>query len=204
MGYLLVGKAPIFNYPLARHVSRRSFIANQVNVCVAVLLAAGLFACGGGGGEVGGGTTPGNSTPPPATGAQPYQWYPALDLNTVEFHRAAGAWGPQKQVQTPAAPNTNRVVNVSTAAELITAARVPGTQIIVTSSITKNIAIAGNIVDIDLVIPPGITIGTLSLGQYNSANVVNRVRIRGPTVGSYSGGCGHRTGVLCSLGRYHH
>ena len=45
MGYLLVGKAPIFNYPLARHVSRRSFIANQDHQCLGLyLMTAGRVA----------------------------------------------------------------------------------------------------------------------------------------------------------------
>lgn len=130
---------------------------------------------------------PVNNAPP---SAQPYAHYANLDLAAVEFHNSAGSWGPQKTVEAPEAPVTNRDVTVTNQTDLTTNARIPGSRITIGADINPNgmIVISGNIVDVDIIIPQGRILGHLVVGGYNSADSINRFRIRGSTIGQYSGG----------------
>lgn len=117
-----------------------------------------------------------------------YQWYPSLDLSQVPFHVGAGAWGPQESIETPAAPVTTRQVSVDTIAELETEAQTPGTEITVTASLGDVALTAADVTDIDLIVNPGVRIDSIIYGHAFTPATVTRFRIRGTTVGSYSGG----------------
>lgn len=107
-------------------------------------------------------------------GANPYTWYPSLDLDTIPF-----------TVNEAAAPVTTiGNTNVTTAAGL-EAAAVSGALITVTADI-GDATIGGfgeTRADIDIIINSGVRCGALTF-QGNMA----RIRVRGPTLGTYSGG----------------
>lgn len=113
-------------------------------------------------------------------GSDPYPWYPALDLNTIPFHQAAGVWGPRQIIQAPAAPViTAGSVNVSTPAALIAAAATPGRVINVTASMGDVFMIQiGTIRDLDIVLQAGVHIGNLYIGSTFFGDTVQRVRVR--------------------------
>jgi hypothetical protein len=46
----------------------------------------------------------------------------------------------------------------------------------------------GDVVDVDIVVPPGRTVGQLTIGRYTPPSTTQRVRIRGITPGVHSGG----------------
>lgn len=137
---------------------------------------------------------------PAAPVGQAYAWYPALDLNQVEFHVGAGAWGPQIQIVAPQAPVITRDVTVYNWSELNAALNVPGSRItigadIVDSALPNGVAPpygffkGGTVTDIDIIIPPGRMLGPIVFGGWNApGDTINRLRIRGTTVGQYSGG----------------
>lgn len=129
----------------------------------------------GGGGGGGGGSC-----------AEPYEWYPALCLDDIPFHTGAGAWGSQLAIETPAAPTTTRNVSVSTCGGLQTEAATNGSRITITGNF-GDCGVNFSLTDIDIVINSGVRIGSLVLGE-NGSGVLTRVRVRGPTVGTYSGG----------------
>lgn len=108
-----------------------------------------------------------------------YPLYPALDLSQIPWHNGAGPWGPQVVLQCPDSPVTIRNVIVNTAAELTAAASISNTQITINSSWTHttNAFVTGN--DIDIVIPPGITIGAIRLGNWPYTTSMARIRVRG-------------------------
>jgi hypothetical protein len=118
----------------------------------------------------------------------PYPWYPALDLARIPFHAGAGDWGDPTPISAPEAPTTTREVTVHTAAELVAAAEVPGTAILVGSDITEQAVLLGDVIDVDIVVPPDRTIADLTVGRFVPPSTVRRVRIRGPEPMSHSGG----------------
>jgi hypothetical protein len=127
----------------------------------------------------------------PAAGApvaEPYRWYPSLDLARIPFHRAAGPWGPRAAIVAPEPPVTQRNVRVSSASQLASEAQVPGATITVDAQYVAHVALSGDVKDLDLVVPAGRTIAQLTIGRFNSFSKVQRIRIRGTTPGSHSGG----------------
>jgi hypothetical protein len=134
------------------------------------------------------GSRSGAPTPPPAPSSDPHPLYAALDRNILPFHTASGAWGASVPLESPATPVTTREVTVTNQADLITEALVPGTRVIVGYSSAADFVIQGSITDLDLVIPPGRTLGVVTLGNYAAGAALTRVRVRGSTLGTYSGG----------------
>jgi hypothetical protein len=125
---------------------------------------------------------------PGAAVAEPYRWYPALDLARIPFHVGSGEWGPRASITAPEAPATTRTVGVSSAAQLASAALVPGTRITVEADFIGHATLAGDVSDIDIVIPKGHRIAQLTIGRYTPPSSTRRVRIRGTTPGQHSGG----------------
>ncbi len=125
---------------------------------------------------------------PGAPVAEPYRWYPALDLARIPFHTAAGPWGPRAQITAPSPPVTTRNVLVNSAAELADAARVPGTRITVAAQFIGRVTVLSDVSDVDIVVPPGHRIAQLTIGRYAPPSTTQRVRIRGTTPGRHSGG----------------
>jgi hypothetical protein len=121
---------------------------------------------------------------------EPYRWYPELCLDHIPFHTSSGPWGPQQAIEAPDAPITTRHVSVDTVEEFERAAERPGTQITVNANL-GDVQLApngGTLSDIDVVIPAEVRIDRLTVGWFNPPAEVTRFRVRGPTVGQYSGG----------------
>jgi hypothetical protein len=121
-------------------------------------------------------------------GAEPYRLYPALDLARVPFHAADGPWGSRRPIAAPESPNVMRSVQVATVEEFQAAALVPGTEVIVTSSIEDHLVIFGDAIDVDIVVPEGITLGPVTVGRFEPPSRTERVRFRGTTAGEHTGG----------------
>jgi len=111
-----------------------------------------------------------------------------LNLNDIPWHTAAGGWGPRVPLEAPALPATNRSVTVNSLSEFNTAASVAGTRITIGTSWAGNTFATINANDIDVIIPPGIAIGAIELGNWPRDYALSRVRIRGTTPGTHSGG----------------
>lgn len=124
----------------------------------------------------------------------PYIWYPALDMNTIPFHTAAGEWGVQRAIVAPLAPQgTLTEVTVSNAADFNTQYMIGSRQITIDTSFTHGGTPIGNTSDVDIIINPGVVVTNLALGTaIDSGAVHTRIRVRGPTVGAYSGGQVHQ------------
>lgn len=120
--------------------------------------------------------------------AEPYRWYPSLDLARIPFHRADGPWGPRAAIVAPEPPVTQRRVRVSSAARLAAEGRTPGSSITVDAQYLGHVVVAGDVSDLDLVVPAGRTIAQLTIGRFNAPTTIRRVRIRGTAPGSHSGG----------------
>jgi hypothetical protein len=122
-----------------------------------------------------------------------YEWYPALDLSTIPFHVGSGVWGPQRAVVAPTAPQGPFTdVTVTTAAELQAQIYTPHRRITVDGLIDGSLVIDSDISDVDVIVLPGSRLGSMFIGNFGTPITVNRVRFRGPTVGSYSGGQIHK------------
>lgn len=144
-------------------------------------------------GNIGAYSAVSNATTQAATGGtDPYPWYPRLDLSTIPFHTASGAWGARRVIASPAAPTITNFVNIN---EAFVAALGPGrgianppagTRYTVTGNITGSFRLEGTITDCEVVIPPGFICGTLNVG--GASTNINRFRLRGSTVGTHSGG----------------
>jgi hypothetical protein len=119
--------------------------------------------------------------PPPSTPVN-------LDFSAIPWHNGSGPWGPQVRIQTPALPATTRTVNVSTREQFNQAAAVAGTLINVTASWAANTNAIINASNVDVVIPRGISIGAIEIGAYPRPASLSRIRIRGTTPGTHSGG----------------
>lgn len=139
--------------------------------------------------NAGGGIWTNASSGPPAS--DPYEWYPTLDLADIPFHNGSGGWGAQRAIVAPTAPTVSSFVNVDEA--YVNALVGPdrtnynptsGTRFTLTGNVTGDWTIGGTITDIEIVIPSGISI----TGRLTISGTVNRLRIRGSTVGSHSGG----------------
>lgn len=152
---------------------------------IALLFAAALSAAG----PVAGQPTGGAGCPAPgAPVTEPYRWYPALDLSRIPFHAGAGPWGPRARILAPEPPVTTRNVRVTSAAEMAAEARIPGTQITVGAQFIGPVVMAYDVTDLDIVVPPGHRIAQLTVGRYAPASTTQRVRIRGTSPGTHSGG----------------
>lgn len=114
-------------------------------------------------------------------GSNLYDWYPALNLDDAPITISV-ADGPQ-------GPFTD--VTATNATELATHIYTPGNRIHITANIGSSSFTAGDIQDVDIVLHSGVlwgaTGGTVTLGS-GASSTLTRVRIRGETVGSYSGG----------------
>lgn len=133
----------------------------------------------------------GSSSECPAPGtpvAEPYPWYPALDLTRIPFHTGAGPWGPRAAIVAPAPPYTTRSVRVSSAAEFAAEARIPQTRITVAAQFIGPVVVLGDVTDVDIVVPPGHRVAQLTIGRYAPPSTSQRVRVRGTTPGVHSGG----------------
>lgn len=127
--------------------------------------------------------------PPPPTGsANPL--YPSLDMATVPFHNAAGAYGPQLSFQTAAVPVITRNVNAATIGELQAAMSVPGTRVTITADILGGQVAVTSVTDVEVVIPNGRLLRGVAFGSYGNTTW-NRIRfIKAP--GDAIGGQVHR------------
>jgi len=125
---------------------------------------------------------------PGAPVAEPYRWYPSLDLARIPFHAGAGPWGPRARITAPLPPVTTRNVIVNSAAELAAEARVPGTRVTVAAQFIGPVTVLGDVSDVDIVVPTGHRIAQLTIGRYAPPSTTQRVRIRGNTPGKHSGG----------------
>jgi hypothetical protein len=119
---------------------------------------------------------------------EPYAWYPALDMARIPFHTGSGPWGPQARIEAPSAPVTKRTVSVNTADELGREAGKPGTQILIARSITEQVVLFGDVIDIDVVVPKGVSVASLTVGSYSPPSRTQRFRIRGTMPMRHSGG----------------
>jgi hypothetical protein len=136
---------------------------------------------------------------PPPGGTDPYIWFSALDLNTIPFHVAAGAWGSHRPIQEAAAPVTTSSGTAGTTTQFRDALLTPGTEVTLTDFITGvSVNTAGSVIrDIDVIVPTGTgllgSVGTgnaPSIGRYTgpSYSTIERLRFRGSTLGAFSGG----------------
>lgn len=134
----------------------------------------------------------GRALPAAVVDSSAYSLYPSLDLNTIPFHVGAGAWGAQAVVQAPAAPITTTNVSVSTWADFESACLAGARQITVTASISGvGNPVSGSCADLDIIVNPGVIINNPIFGLFGQGNAVTRIRLRGPTLGTYSGGQVH-------------
>ena len=129
-----------------------------------------------------------------APSSDPYTWYPALDLSTIPFHVGSGVWGPQRPVVAPSAPTgTMTDVTVTNSAELQAQIFTPNRRITISGNIDGSLIFdSGDITDVDIIVPPGSRLGQPTFGSFGTPITVTRLRIRGPTVGTYSGGQVHQ------------
>lgn len=93
-----------------------------------------------------------------------YVWYPALDLSTIPFHVAAGAYGIQVPIEAPAAPVITRTANAANATELKTEMGTPGTRVTVTANIVGGLVDPVAATDIEVIIPNGILLDEVVFG----------------------------------------
>jgi hypothetical protein len=137
----------------------------------------------------------GNLTVDPGT--DPYTWFTSLDKNIIPFHAGSGVWGSQSQIVEAAAPTGTMVdVTAANAAELATHIYTANRRITLTGNITNGTFNAGNITDVDIIVPPGIVMNSTTFGRFDGSRTITRLRVRGNTVGSYSGGQVHRTYIF--------
>jgi hypothetical protein len=117
--------------------------------------------------------------------AQPgaYPWYPALDTSALPFS-ASGPWGQAERLQAPAAPSIVREVVVTSAAQF-NAAATSGTRVVIGADISETIDVRAS--DVEVVVPRGRSIAGINLAGY-PFTPISRVRIRGSTPGTHSGG----------------
>lgn len=122
-------------------------------------------------------------------GSDAYTWYTDLDKSTIPFHAGAGDWGVQSTIKEAAAPTgTMTDVNASTYAELAAQIYTPNRRITITGDITAGTFIAGDITDVDIIIPSGRVLANINIGAFDGSTNVQRLRFRGSTFGSYGSG----------------
>ncbi len=122
-----------------------------------------------------------------ACGSDPLDVYPDLDLSTIPWHVGAGGWGDQVVLSQVAEPViTEAPASVDTRVAFNSAASVQGTQITITGAGWVSSAASGTSIsapDVLVIVEDTVTID----GQIEINNVP-RVRIRGETLGAYTGG----------------
>jgi hypothetical protein len=144
------------------------------------------------------------SLPEPPTGEDPFEWYPALDLNTIPWHTASGDWGSQYTMPVAAAPTITASAAPTTFAGFVTACNAGGRFIRIANGVTIDCdgdisSFNTTLSDLDIVIEPGGLLRDWSIGSlFGDLVTINRVRIRGTTVGSHSGGQLHNFDVIGS------
>lgn len=122
-------------------------------------------------------------------GGDAYVWYPDLDLNDIPFHTASGDWGPQYTVAEATAPSTTTAVTVTTWSGFQSAMLAGSRQITIGADIDGSMGlIDGNVTDVDVIIPSGRILRSFNVNRFNNGQTCTRLRFRGPTVGTHSGG----------------
>lgn len=116
------------------------------------------------------------------------QSYPGLGLNEIPWHTGSGAWGPRVQIELPALPATTRAVTVNSPSAFNTEASRSGTQITIGASWSEGVMVAISASNVDVIIPPGVSIGAIEIGVWPRQTPLSRIRIRGPVIGQHSGG----------------
>ena len=175
-------------------ISIRATQASRFQLVCLTAAVAGLTACGGGAdaSEQATSATSPIAAPAPAPAPAPtagsYPHYPALNLNSIPWHTAAGGWGPQVRLEAPALPVTTRSVTVNNRTEFNAAASIAGTRITIATGWPGNTLATINANDLDIIIPPGVSIGGIEFGLWPRDYTISRVRIRGTTPGTHSGG----------------
>lgn len=161
---------------------RRWFLASLAAVFAAVSL--GLPSDAEGARLIRGGRSGGGG------GGDAYTWYTALDKSTIPSHAGAGAWGSQRAIAEAAAPSVSTSVGVSTCADFKTEMLAGARTITIDADVScvGSPVISGNVTDVDVIIPPGRILRSFYVGQFGSGHVATRLRFRGNTVGSHSGG----------------
>lgn len=118
----------------------------------------------------------------------PYRLYTALDRNLVEWHTAAGAWGPQQSVEAPDDPVTSVSVDVFNAAQLevaIMAAAGSATGLLINVHGTLYTGFSMDfpssaILNLDIVLHDGVHIDGFGIRNLDSpGGAARRLRIRG-------------------------
>lgn len=129
-----------------------------------------------------------------------YTWFPSFNKNDFPPHSAGGVWGAQSTIKEASAP-TGSMTDVTAADALALASHIytPNRRITLTGNITSWAFLAGSITDVDIIIPPGIVISDCAFGKADGSTPINRLRFRGSTVGSYSGGQMHVTSIYGSV-----
>jgi hypothetical protein len=135
-------------------------------------------------------------------GTVPYVWDSSLDLASIPWYTASGAWGSQYVIPVAAAPTAPTQVTATTCANFTSALLAGSRTITIATGTTINCS--GNtygptITDVDVVIEPGAVLMHLALGAQDATLVtINRLRFRGTTVGQHSGGQLHNLDIIGS------
>jgi hypothetical protein len=135
-------------------------------------------------------------------GTDPYEWFASFDKNLFPPHSASGGWGVQRAIQVAAPPVTTDTGTAGTATQLQDACYTPGTAVTLTDVIA-GVSISGaNVTDVDVIIPEGTGIISTSLAtrpqlgrSASPFRTVRRMRFRGSTLGTFSGGQIHNLQV---------
>lgn len=118
-------------------------------------------------------------------GGDPYA-LTAEELALIPWHSSSGAWGDAVPIVPPTAPTTTRQVTVSNQSEFQTESAVEGTEITIDTSISESTHLAILADNIDVIVPPGVSVGMFNSGAGFPSR--SGIRIRGTTPGSHSGG----------------
>lgn len=140
-------------------------------------------------GNIGAYSAVSNATTQAATGTT-YPYYSGLDLSNIPWHNSSGGWGAQYPLQAPTAPTTTRSVTVNSLSEFSTQANIAGTRITIATGWAGNTIAGFGADDIEVIIPPGVSIGAIQVGSFFPAGGRRRIRIRGSTDGSRGGRMG--------------
>jgi hypothetical protein len=120
----------------------------------------------------------------------PYALYPSLDLSTIPAHVGSGSWGAQRVIVAPSAPSpSGGSVNVSNQASYETQFHGGNKTITLTANFSATQSVPASAVDaLEIIIPSGRHIDRLEISNTETAGGTRRVRIRGDTLGTFSGG----------------
>lgn len=123
-----------------------------------------------------------------ATGGDtdPNPLYSALDMATIPFHVAAGAYGAQLPFQTATPPTPTSESNASTMAELGAALAIAGRRVTITANLSGgDTSSLTTPTDVTIVVPNGILLNAINLGGFGTTDWT-RVRFTkadGDTIG---------------------